>query len=62
MKKPGKGRPPLDPSDPSVHLHFSIPSKGYDQLYRLARDQNITVPEVIRRAVYQAARKPKSTS
>ena len=28
-----RGRPPLDPHDPSVDLHFRVPGKQYDAAY-----------------------------
>ena len=46
-----RGRPPLDPGDPSVDVHLMIPGKAYDHAYQLARAQDVTVPEVLRRAI-----------
>lgn len=49
-RHPG-GRPPLDPHDPSVHCHVSVPSKTYDRLDRVARVHGLTIPEVLRRMI-----------
>jgi len=45
------GRPPLDPTDPSVVVKFSLPGKRYDALYRAASAHCMNVPELIRRAL-----------
>ena len=45
------GRPPLDPSDPSVKICVTVPSKRYDQLYQTAAGTRVTVPELIRRSL-----------
>lgn len=52
-KRPGRppGRPPIDPRDPSVHVHVSLPSQTYDRVWRLAKAHDLTVPEVMRRAL-----------
>jgi hypothetical protein len=42
------GRPPLDPTDPTVKLTLSLPGKRYDALYQGARQARMTVPEFIR--------------
>lgn len=43
------GRKPLDPADPSVNVHFRLPSKQYDAIYARARHAGETIPELIRR-------------
>lgn len=48
MKRP-PGRPPLDTNDPSVEVCVTLPSKKYDDLYKRARIERTTVPELIRR-------------
>jgi hypothetical protein len=58
MAKPG--RPPLDADDPTVNIHIRIPSKQYDEAFRLASSQKVTVPEMIRRALKAAADKQPS--
>jgi hypothetical protein len=45
------GRPPIDPTDPSVVVKFSLPAKRYDAMYRAASAHCLTVPELIRRAL-----------
>jgi hypothetical protein len=46
-----RGRPPLDPDDPSVNLHIRLVSKQYDALCARAGQDRRTLPEMIRRAV-----------
>ena len=46
-----RGRPPVDPDDPSVDVHLMLPSKAYDRAYAIASGQGLTVPEVLRRAL-----------
>ena len=46
-----RGRPPIDPTDPSVGLNIRLPSKDYDRLYALAREQRVGVPELARRGL-----------
>ena len=63
MKRP-PGRPPLDANDPTVHIDVSLPSKKFDELCALARRQDMSLPEVIRRLIYGnaytiAEKKPK---
>jgi len=53
------GRPPLDPSDPSVRVCVRLPSKHYDQLYRQADAGRVSVPELIRQSI--RFRYPKQT-
>jgi hypothetical protein len=45
------GRPPLDDHDPSVTVCVSVPSRAYDALYQRARDQRVSVPDLIRRSL-----------
>ncbi len=46
------GRPPLDEQDdPSTSVHVRMTAKSYDELYAEARQQRVTVPELIRRRV-----------
>jgi hypothetical protein len=49
-----RGRPPLDPDDPSVPVMFRVPSKQYDATFRNARDARETVSDYVRRAVQSA--------
>ena len=48
------GRPPLDPTSPSVELCVTIPSKQYDALYTKAKAEHVSIPEIIRRVLAQA--------
>ena len=47
-----RGRPPLDPADPAVKVTISLPTKQYDQYCADARQQDLSLPEIIRRAIY----------
>ena len=42
------GRPSLDPSDPSVRLTLTLPTKRYDSVFRTASASQQTVPEYLR--------------
>lgn len=53
-----RGRPPLDPADPSIDVHFRLPSKQYDEAFRHAQEARLTVPEWIRRKVAEATGRP----
>jgi hypothetical protein len=46
------GRPPLDPDDPSVKVTISLPAKQFDRYCAAARRQDLSLPEVLRRALY----------
>lgn len=46
------GRPPLDDDDPSVQVNLSLPSKKFDELCALARQQDQSLPEILRRLIY----------
>lgn len=54
-KRPG--RPALDPADRSVTVSLALPARTFDQLYRQAQLERVSVPEVIR----QQLRKPGIT-
>ena len=43
------GRPPLDPTDPSVGLSLSLPGKQFDALYARARQARMTMQEFVRK-------------
>ena len=46
------GRPPMDANDPhTVQVQVRIPTKQYDDLYRRASAERVTIPELVRRAV-----------
>jgi hypothetical protein len=44
-----RGRKPLDPTDPSVFVGVSLPSKQYAELLDRAEREQVSVPEIIRR-------------
>ena len=46
-----RGRPPIDPHDPSVDFHVSLPSKLYNRAETLARAQGVSMAELFRRAI-----------
>jgi len=54
-----RGRPPVDPDDPSIPVHVKLPATQYDDLYQKAQRERVTVPELIRRAVTSELRNPK---
>jgi hypothetical protein len=45
-KRPG--RPRIDPSCPSVGVHFKLSAKQYDLVYQAARQARLDVPSYIR--------------
>jgi hypothetical protein len=57
-KRPG--RPPLDPTDPSVRVGVSLPTKQFDALCIQAQRAAISLPEVIRRLITDATTELKS--
>ena len=46
-----RGRPPLDPDDPSVSVHFRLPAKQYDTALDRANRERVTLSDYIRRRV-----------
>lgn len=59
MPEPPLRRPPGPvPKAKSVDLHFRIPAKQYDRLYKEASDRYCSVPELIRELI----RSPRSRS
>jgi hypothetical protein len=46
-----RGRPPLDDDDDSVPVHLTLTATDYDELYRRAQAERISVPEQIRRTL-----------
>jgi len=46
-----RGRPPLDPADPTVKVCLTLKSRQYDAVYKRATRAHVSVPEVIRRAL-----------
>jgi hypothetical protein len=51
------GRPPLDHADPSVAVCVKLPSKVYDDTVARARQERLTVQELIRQDMRAAARR-----
>ena len=51
MSNRRNGRPPLDPTDPSVCICVRVPSKRYDALQKQATGVRVSVPELVRRAL-----------
>lgn len=52
MTKRPPGRPPLDAHDPhTAQLCVTLPSKQFDELYRHAHRERISMAEVVRRAL-----------
>jgi hypothetical protein len=43
------GRPPLDRDDPSVSVHFRLPTKQYDDLWQRATRERVPVADFIRK-------------
>lgn len=49
MARPQPGRPPLRDDDESTSVHVRFPSREYDDLYKRAQMERVSVPEFIRR-------------
>ncbi|MEP7304203.1 MAG: hypothetical protein ABJA98_01670 [Acidobacteriota bacterium] len=60
MKRAHPGRPPLDDDDPSVDVHLRMPSKQYDDAYKRAGRERVSVPEQIRKDMRDAAQRTKA--
>jgi hypothetical protein len=45
------GRPPLDARHPSVVLSLRVPATRYDELYRAAQRDRVTMAEYVRRSL-----------
>jgi hypothetical protein len=43
-----RGRPPLDPDNPSVTLNVRMPARQLDELYRRAYQMRGSVPQLVR--------------
>jgi hypothetical protein len=46
-----RGRPALDPTQPSADVHLTLPAALYDEAYEAAERARVSLPELIRRAV-----------
>jgi hypothetical protein len=51
-----RGRPRLDPQQPSVSVSVKLTATQYDAVYKRARLARVSVPEIIRRDNRAAAR------
>lgn len=49
MPAPKRGRPPLTPGDPPARVQLLLAPDQYDKLWRLARREDVSVPELLRR-------------
>jgi hypothetical protein len=56
-----RGRPRLDEDSETVSVTLKMPAKVYDDVFRRARDERISVPEFIRHAIHEG-NKPKPQS
>ena len=56
--KKREGRPPLDPNDPSVNVHFRLPAKEYDAVLAHAKDARLDLGDYIRTALRRINRRP----
>ena len=61
-EKRREGRPPLDPNDPSVDIHFRLPSRQYDLTLANAKAARMELGDYIRRAIDVAARRQQGPS
>jgi len=57
MAKHKRGRPPIDATDPSVHVSFRLTTTQYDEAYKRAAAARLTLAEYLRAVVAKAARK-----
>jgi hypothetical protein len=55
MTKRKPGRPSLDEADRTVAYTLRIPGRDFDQANTRARDERLTLPEWMRRALRTAA-------
>jgi len=46
-----RGRKPLDPADRSIKVTISLPARQFDEYCAAARRHDLSLPEVIRRAL-----------
>lgn len=51
MNEPKRGRPPLCPGDTPAKVQVYVPSRDYDRVLRIAKRDDVSVPEVIRRGI-----------
>jgi len=56
-KRP-RGRPRLAPGDESISVQFRLPTKQYDELYREASRQRVSLADMLRAAVTAKIKRP----
>jgi hypothetical protein len=56
------GRPPLDPTGPSVAVSLALPRQAFEDVRRRAALERVSVPEIIRRALATSASKKMETA
>jgi hypothetical protein len=49
MTPPKRGRPRIDPEDDSVQVSVTLPARQFDQMYKAARREEVSIAEAIRR-------------
>jgi predicted HicB family RNase H-like nuclease len=54
MTRKRRGRPPLDPADPSAQLNVRVPSRQYDAAYTHARAERLSLAAYVRRLLRAA--------
>jgi hypothetical protein len=52
-----RGRPRLVAEEPSVNVHFRLPTKHYDETQKQAAQARLTLPDWFRRVVVTAIQK-----
>lgn len=46
-----RGRPPLSRTERSAAINVKLPESDYDVAYKMASEQRVSVPEIMRRAL-----------
>lgn len=59
MKRTHPGRPPIDDDDPSERVCISLPSKEFTAYRRRAAQEDVSVPEIIRRDLRERKSAPR---
>ena len=54
-----RGRKPLAADDPSVNVHFRLPTKLYDVTQKHADQARLSLADYLRRLVTRAGRPPR---
>jgi hypothetical protein len=49
------GRPPLSPDEGSVKICLTVPTRKYDALDAQAREERVSIPELVRRSLNRRA-------